>query len=99
LVPARQGLSFFQRSDDNPAWFVNADPDKPVSPLDGKRAPASFWNHRIESEIINSGKTGKAENSLLRSFGCRMEECFVDATFVMAKGGGTEIGATKRGKA
>src|SRR6266436_6572046 len=26
------------------------------------------------------------------------EECFIDATFVMAKGGGTEIGATKRGK-
>jgi len=26
------------------------------------------------------------------------EECFIDATFVMAKGGGTEIGATKPGK-
>ena len=26
------------------------------------------------------------------------EECFIDATFVMAKGGGFEIGATKRGK-
>src|SRR6476619_1560405 len=26
------------------------------------------------------------------------EECFIDATFVMAKGGGSEIGATKRGK-
>ena len=26
------------------------------------------------------------------------EECFIDATFVMAKGGGAEIGATKRGK-
>jgi hypothetical protein len=25
-------------------------------------------------------------------------ECFIDATFVMAKGGGAEIGATKRGK-
>jgi hypothetical protein len=24
------------------------------------------------------------------------EECFIDATFVMAKGGGAEIGATKR---
>src|SRR5437667_8542859 len=24
------------------------------------------------------------------------EECFIDATFVMAKGGGLEIGATKR---
>ena len=26
------------------------------------------------------------------------EECFIDATFVTAKGGGLEIGATKRGK-
>ena len=26
------------------------------------------------------------------------EECFIDATFVMAKGGGTEVGTTKRGK-
>src|SRR5437868_7370047 len=26
------------------------------------------------------------------------EECFIDATFVMAKGGGAEIGPTKRGK-
>ena len=26
------------------------------------------------------------------------EECFIDATFVMAKGGEAEIGATKRGK-
>jgi hypothetical protein len=25
-------------------------------------------------------------------------ECFIDATFVMAKGGGAEIGATKGGK-
>jgi transposase len=26
------------------------------------------------------------------------EECFIDATFVMAKGGGSEVGTTKRGK-
>ena len=26
------------------------------------------------------------------------EECFIDATFVMAKGGGSEIGPTRRGK-
>jgi len=26
------------------------------------------------------------------------DECFIDATFVMAKGGGSEIGTTKRGK-
>jgi transposase len=26
------------------------------------------------------------------------EECFIDTTFVMAKGGGAEIGPTKRGK-
>jgi hypothetical protein len=27
------------------------------------------------------------------------EECFIDARFVTAKGGGLEIGPTKRGKA
>ena len=26
------------------------------------------------------------------------EECFIDATFAMAKGGGAEIGPTRRGK-
>jgi hypothetical protein len=26
------------------------------------------------------------------------EECFIDATFVMAKGGGAEVATTKRGK-
>ena len=26
------------------------------------------------------------------------EECFIDATFVMAKSGGAEVGPTKRGK-
>ena len=26
------------------------------------------------------------------------EECFIDATFVMAKGGGAEVGTTRRGK-
>jgi hypothetical protein len=26
------------------------------------------------------------------------EECFIDATFVMAKGGGSEVGTAKRGK-
>jgi hypothetical protein len=26
------------------------------------------------------------------------EGCFIDATFVMAKGGGAEVGPTKRGK-
>jgi hypothetical protein len=26
------------------------------------------------------------------------EECFIGGTFVMAKGGGSEVGTTKRGK-
>jgi hypothetical protein len=26
------------------------------------------------------------------------EKCFIDATFVITKGGGAEVGATKRGK-
>jgi hypothetical protein len=31
-------------------------------------------------------------------FGAALAECFIDATFVMAKGGGTDIRATERGK-
>src|ERR1700730_5728702 len=34
----------------------------------------------------------------LRENGALDEECFIDATFVMAKGGRSEIGPTKRGK-
>jgi hypothetical protein len=37
-------------------------------------------------------------NELRDSGAPNEEECFIDATFVMAKGGGLEIGATKRGK-
>jgi hypothetical protein len=37
-------------------------------------------------------------NELRDSGALNEEECFIDATFVMAKGGGSEVGATKRGK-
>jgi hypothetical protein len=37
-------------------------------------------------------------NELRDKGGLDEEECFIDATFVMAKGGGSEIGTTKRGK-
>ena len=37
-------------------------------------------------------------NELRESSALDEEECFIDATFVMAKGGGAEIGTTKWGK-
>ena len=37
-------------------------------------------------------------NELREHSGLDEEECFIDATFVMAKGGGAEVGPTKRGK-
>src|SRR3954463_16191261 len=48
-------------------------------------------------EILRRGRSGVANE--LRDRGVLdEEECFIDATFVMAKGGGAEIGATNRGK-
>src|SRR5262249_54869433 len=44
---------------------------------------------RVLTEVANELRDRRALNE---------EECFIDATFVMAKGGGLEIGATKRGK-
>jgi transposase len=37
-------------------------------------------------------------NELRERGGLDEEECFIDATFVMAKGGGAEVAPTKRGK-
>jgi transposase len=37
-------------------------------------------------------------NELRDSGGLDEQECFIDATFAMAKGGGAEIGPTRRGK-
>src|SRR5256886_12235659 len=49
------------------------------------------------NEILRRGLTDVANE--LRDKGALDEaECFIDATFVMAKGGGAEIGPTKRGK-
>jgi transposase len=44
---------------------------------------------RVLTDVANELRDRRALNE---------EECFIDATFVMAKGGGSEIGATKRGK-
>jgi hypothetical protein len=45
--------------------------------------------HRRFTDVANELRDRGALNE---------EECFIEATFVMAKGGGLEIGATKRGK-
>jgi hypothetical protein len=43
--------------------------------------------HRMLTDVANELRDSGALNE---------EECFIDATFVMAEGGGSEIGATKR---
>ncbi len=49
------------------------------------------------SEVLRDVMTDLA--NLLRDEGALDEsECFIDATFASAKGGGPEIGPTKRGK-
>jgi transposase len=52
------------------------------------------WCH---NEILREVLTDVA-NELREKGALDEEECFIDATFVMAKGGGADIGATKRGK-
>ena len=49
------------------------------------------------NEVLRQVLTDIA-NELRERGALNEEECFIDATFAMAKGGGAEIGATKRGK-
>jgi transposase len=49
-------------------------------------------------EVLRSILTDLA-NALREEGEIDERECFIDATFAMAKGGGEEIGKTKRGKA
>src|SRR5262249_11163994 len=48
-------------------------------------------------EVLRRGLTDVA-NELRDQGAFNEEECFIDATFVMAKGGGAEIGPTRRGR-
>ena len=68
--------------------------------------PQSYPNYKIVhrrfqtwccNEILRLVLTDVA-NELRDKGALDEEECFIDATFVMAKGGGSEIGPTKRGK-
>ena len=56
--------------------------------------PSHEWCH---SEILREVLTDIA-NELRDRRAWDEEECFIDATFLLAKVGGAEIGATKRGK-
>src|SRR5215831_11179363 len=49
------------------------------------------------NEVLRQALTDIA-NELRERGALNEEECFIDATFAMAKGGGAEIGATKREK-
>ena len=68
--------------------------------------PQSFPNYKTvhrrfqtwcRDEVLRRVLTDVA-NELRDRGALNEEECFIDATFVMAKGGGSEIGITKRGK-
>src|SRR6266516_4339354 len=68
--------------------------------------PQSYPNYKTvhrrfqswcRDEVLRRVLTDVA-NELRDSGALNEEECFIDATFVVAKGGGSEIGATKRGK-
>jgi transposase len=68
--------------------------------------PQSYPNYKTvhrrfqtwcRDEVLRRALTDVA-NELRDRGALNEEECFIDATFVMAKGGGLEIGATKRGK-
>lgn len=55
------------------------------------------FQHWCQSEVLRNVLTDLA--NALRDEGAMDEsECFIDATFASAKGGGDEIGKTKRGK-
>ena len=68
--------------------------------------PQCYPNHKTvhrrfqtwcRNEVLRSVLTDVA-NELREKGTLDEEECFIDATFAMAKGGGEEIGPTKRGK-
>lgn len=68
--------------------------------------PQSYPNYKTvhrrfqqwcQNEVIRSALTDLA-NLLRREGGIDESECYIDATFASAKGGGEEIGPTKRGK-
>ena len=68
--------------------------------------PQSYPNYKTvhrrfqtwcRNEILRRVLTDVA-NALRENGALDEEECFIDATFVVAKGGGSEIGPTKRGK-
>lgn len=68
--------------------------------------PQSYPNYKTvhrrfqqwcQNEVIRSALTDLA-NLLRREGGIDESECCIDATFASAKGGGEEIGPTKRGK-
>ena len=72
----------------------------------GNMLPQSYPNYKTVHrrfqtwcchEILRLVLTDVA-NELRENGALDEEECFIDATFVMAKGGGSEIGTTKRGK-
>jgi len=55
------------------------------------------FQHWCRNEVLRNAMTDLA-NTLRDEGGLDESECFIDASFASAKGGGDEIGPTKRGK-
>src|SRR5205823_4578850 len=79
----------------HPRWtsWTQADPD----PRCVRSCIVDPQHRRCRDEVLRRVLTDVA-NELRDKGALDEEECFIDATFVMAKGGGAEIGPTKRGK-
>jgi putative transposase len=106
-----QGIEFVSRDLDLWAYQrgVTLDFSRPGKPTDN--AFIESFNGKFRAECLNAHwfmslddarrkcEAWRRDYNELRDRGALdEEECFIDATFVMAKGGGAEIGATKRGK-
>ena len=80
-------------------WILNTGAQwhmLPQSYPNYKTAHRRFQNW-FHNEVLRRILTDVA-NELREEGALDEEECFIDATFAMAKGGGAEIGPTRRGK-
>src|ERR1700681_964954 len=91
-VPTRQVLEAV-------LWILNTGAQWHMLPQSYPNYKTVHWRFQTlcREEILRRVLTDIA-NELRDRGALDEEECFIDATFAMAKGGGAEIGPTKRGK-
>ena len=79
-------------------WILNSGAmEHAAAELPELQNRASALSDLVPDDVLRRVLTDVA-NELRDRGALNEEECFIDATFVMAKGGGLEIGSTKRGK-